>query len=452
MKMTRRRMLAASTKTMAGFTAGAVALTARPGRVLGANERVNISLIGCGGRGSAVIGGFAHDEGVQVTMLCDLHADRLRSRQRYIASVQGNLQPEAVNDMRKLFDSKDVDAVVIATPDQWHAPATIMACQAGKDVYVEKPPSHNVWEGRKMVEAARKYKRIVQVGTQNRSAPYNFKARDYVKSGKLGTIHLVKVYNLKSGGRFTLGPNSDPPKGFDWKAWLGPAPARPYNSRIFHGGWHKLWDFSGGDMSDDGIHQVDLAMMVLGDPPMPTGVSSTGGRYAFKGDDAEVPDTLVSHFNMDGIAWVHEMTNYPRYMKKIAGDIRDNDKFPFWPHCATRIEIYGSKEQMVIGRHGGGWQAMTSDGKVVAQSYGRRGDEPHRRNLVECIKSRKMANGDPSFVHRSQTLVHLGNIAHRMGNIHLKYDAKKEQFTNNDAANKLLKRTGEGKYRIPDEV
>lgn len=446
----RRTFLTTGGKAMAGFAAASTGFMLKPGRVLGANERVNVGLIGCGGRGSAVGYGFAKRSDAELTFVCDLDPGRLASRQRYMAAAQDK-EPGATKQIDDVLAAKNVDAVVVATPDQWHCLATIKACQAGKDVYVEKPPSHNIWEGRKMIEAARKYKRIVQVGTQNRSAPASFSAREYVKSGKLGDIHLVKVYNLKPGGRFTLGPDGPAPKGFDWKAWLGPAPHRPYNSRIFHGGWHKFWDFSGGDMSDDGIHQVDLAMMVMGDPAMPTGVSTTGGRYAFKGDDAEVPDTFSALYDFDGIAWVHEMTNYPSYMKKIDPEIRNSDRFPHWPHCATRIELYGSKQQMMIGRHGGGWQVFVADGKVEAQSYARPGDEPHRANFIECIKSRKQSTADPSLIHRSQTLIHMGNIAHRLGNVKLRFDAKTEQF-DNDAANKLAKRTGEQPYRVPDEV
>jgi predicted dehydrogenase len=369
---------------------------------LGANDRVRVGLIGAGGRGSAVGTGFAEHKESELAYVCDLHTGRLDSRAKYFATKQNGKRPGMTKHMGQLFDDNNIDAVIVATPDQWHCLATIRACQAGKDVYVEKPPSHNVWEGRKMIQAARKYKRVVQVGTQNRSAPYNIKAREYVQSGKLGDIHLVKVYNLKAGGSFKLPPDGKAPAGFDWKAWLGPAPQRPYNSRIFHGGWHKLWDFSGGDMSDCGIHQTDLAMMLLGDPAMPTAVSATGGRMHYKGDDAEVPDTMVSTFDFDGMIMVHELTNYPSYMKKISGEIRGSDKLPYWPQCATRIEFYGSKQQLIMGRHGGGWQAVVGDGKVMAQEFGRPGDEPHRQNFIDCIKNRKQANSDPSWVQRSQ--------------------------------------------------
>lgn len=165
-----------------------------------------------------------------------------------------------------MLERDDIDGVIVATPDHWHGPATILACQAGKDVYVEKPPSHNIWEGRKMVEAARKYKRVVQAGTQNRSAPFSLAALEYIKSGKLGDIPLCKVFNLKPGGKFQLPSDGKVPAGFDWNTWLGAAGDRPYNAGLFGHGWHKFWDFSGGDMADDGIHQLDLARMLIGDP------------------------------------------------------------------------------------------------------------------------------------------------------------------------------------------
>ncbi len=398
---------------------GAAALSMTSRRVLGANERVNIALIGCGGRGRIVTRGLI-EHGAQVTYLCDLHEERLETTAKEIAGIQGS-RPKKVKQMRQVFDSKDVDAVMVGTPDHWHTPASILACQAGKDVYVEKPHSHNLWESRKLIEAARKYRRIVQVGTQNRSAPYNHAARQYIKAGKLGKISLVKVYNMKPGGPFRLGEPGTPPAGFDWDAWLGTAPQRPYHQRIFHGGWHKFWDFS-------------------------------GGRMAHKGDDAQTPDLQIITFEFDDFVMTFELTGYPRYMRKTTGTIRRNDEFPYWTQNATRIELYGSERMMTVGRHGGGWQVTTSGGKVVEQMYGRFPDAPHQQNFIECVKSRKPSNADVEILHKSCALVHLGNIAHRVGNRSLRFDAATEQFIDDAEANKLLKREGRGKYEIPKQV
>lgn len=449
-RMNRREFLSGSIRSTAGMSLGIAALSVTSRRVLGANERVNIALIGCGGRGRIVTRGLI-DCGADVTYVCDLHEERLETAAKEIAGIQGR-RPKKTKEMRQVFDARDVDAVMIGTPDHWHAPASILACQAGKDVYVEKPHSHNIWESRKMVEAARKYRRIVQVGTQNRSAPYNFAALDYINSGKLGGIHLVKVYNLKPGGPFHLGDAGKPPKGFNWDAWLGAAAERPYHQHIFHGGWHKFWDFSGGDMGDDGVHQLDLAMMLMGDPDMPRAVSCSGGRLAHKGDDAEVPDVQVISYEFDGFVMTFELTGYPRYMRKTTGTIRRKDEFPYWTQNATRIELYGSQLMMTIGRHGGGWQVTTSGGKVVEQMYGRPPDAKHQQNFIECIKSRKPPNADIEILHNSCALVHLGNIAHRVGNLKLRFDPTRERFIDNAEANKLVKRKYHKKYEVPEQV
>jgi len=446
----RRQFLCKSISGAAGVSLGVTALSMRPRRVLGANERVNIALIGCGGRGRIVTRGLI-EHGAQVTYICDLHEERLETTAKEINGIQGR-RPKKTKQIRHILDSKNVDAVMIGTPDHWHAPASILACQAGKDVYVEKPHSHNIWESRKLLEAARKYKCIVQVGTQNRSAPYNFAAVEYIKSGKLGSIPLVKVYNMKPGGAFHLGDAGMQPKGFDWDAWLGPAPERPYHQRIFRGGWHKFWDFSGGDIADDGIHQLDLAMMLMGEPGMPKAVSCSGGQLAHKDDDSEVPDVQVISYDFDSFVMTFELTGYPRYMRKTTGTIRRRNEFPYWTQNATRIELYGSELMMIIGRHGGGWVVMTSGGKVVDKMYGRFPDAPHQQNFIECVKSRKRPNADIEILHDSCALVHLANIAHRVGNRKLRFDPKTERFINNTEANKLVKRKYRRKYEVPERV
>jgi predicted dehydrogenase len=397
-----------------------------------------------------VIRGMA-ESGARISFLCDLHPEQLAKTARMVAEVQ-DTSAKLVKDMREVLDSGEVDAVVVGTPDHWHALATILACQAGKDVYVEKPYSHNIWEGRKMIEAARKYNRIVQVGTQCRSAPYVFAARDYVQSGKLGDINLVKVYNLKSGRPFHLGEPGVVPGDFDWDTWLGAASDRPYHQNIFQVGWHKFWDFSGGDMTDDGIHQIDLAMMVMGNPDAPAAASCSGGRIHHESDDCEVPDVQIVTYDFDDFVMTFELTGYPRYMRKTSGTIRRNDEFPYWTQNATRVELYGAEMMMTIGRHGGGWQVTTSGGKVVEQMYGRFPDAPHFQNFVECVKSRKLPNAHIERIHPSMTMAHMGNIAHRVGNKKLWFDSKAERFVGNDDANRLLKRDYRKRYEVPEQV
>jgi predicted dehydrogenase len=448
--MTRRTFLRGAGVGAAGVAVAPAALTAAQAeKVKGANERINAAMIGCGGRGSYVMRGLI-ELGANLTYLCDLHADRLANCWRFLSDVQ-KTQPRLVSEMKELFDAKDVDAVVVATPDHWHAPATIGACQAGKDVYVEKPHSHTIWESAQMVAAARKYERVVQVGTQNRSGPYNLKALEYVRGGKLGKISFVKVYNLKSGGPFKLGEPGTCPKGFAWDRWVGKAPLRPFHRRIFSGGWQMYWDFSGGDMAGDGIHQIDLALMLMGDPEVPKSVRGVGGRIAHKGDDAEVPDVQVVNWDYGSFLMTCEATGYPRYMLKTAGTIRRTDVLPYWTHNATRIELYGSEEMMTIGRHGGGWIVQKSGGKEVEKVYGRPCDEPHYRNFLECIKTRKRPNADVAVAHKSIVALHMANIATRVGNTALNYDAAAGRF-DNDAANQLIKGRYRKGYEIPEQV
>lgn len=308
-----------------------------------------------------------------------------------------------------------------------------------------------------MVEAARNHDRIVQVGTQNRSAPYNQAAREYIANGQLGDVHLVKVFNLKSGTAYRLSPDDPPPAGFDWETWLGPAPKRQHNSGIFAGGWHKFWAYSGGDFADDGIHQLDLALMLLGDPELPKGIHAAGGRFAFD-DDQEVPDTQVVTYELPKMLLTFELTGYPPYMDKIANDIRTSDLFPYWPQCATRIEIYGTKGLMYVGRHGGGWQVFgppkkqSRPGELISQMPGRPGDSFHQQDFIESVKTRRRPNAHIELGHKSATLVHAGNIAHQVGNVKLRFDPDQEQFVDHDAANQLLRRHNDSRHPVPDSV
>lgn len=457
-KITRRNFLKNSGKNVAlGATVGLHFGSAKSySRIPGANERINLALIGCGGRGNWVARGFIED-GATISYICDPHAGRRDKLTKILAESQGK-NPKKTKDFRKILDDKDVDAVIVATPNHWHALPTILACQAGKEVYLEKPQSNNIWEGRKMIEAARKYNRIVQIGTQSRSAPYVVAAREYIQNGNLGDIHLVKVFNLKSNAGFQkrdepfiLGAPQTVPPELDWDLWLGRAPYHPYNEKLFaRHGWIAFWDFSEGDM-DDAIHQVDLAVDLMSEPTPKTVVSS-GGRLHFKGDDAEVPDMLESTFEFENFLMTLELAGYPRYMQKTSTTIRRNDEFPYWTQNATRIELYGSKELMIIGRHGGGWITMTSGGKVVNKMYGRVPDAAHRQNFLECVKSRKRPNADVEIVNNSANLVHMANIAHRIGNQKLSYDAGAERFVNNNAANALLKCSQREKYAVPKKV
>ncbi|MBN2377470.1 MAG: hypothetical protein JXD22_13795, partial [Sedimentisphaerales bacterium] len=243
-----------------------------------------------------------------------------------------------------------------------------------------------------------------------------------------------------------------PPANFNWDNWLGPRPERPYHQHILYGGWHEFWDFCGGGLADDGAHQVDLAMMLMGDPGMPAAVSCSGGRLQHKGDDSEVPDLQIAAYDFDDFVMTLEHSLYPRYMQKTTATIRRNDEFPYWTQNATRIELYGSELMMTIGRHGGGWQVTQSGGRVVEQMYGRVPDPDHQKNFLDCLKTRKKPNADIEMLHPSCTLLHMANIAYRVGNKKLWFDAKTETFINNTDANKLVKSTYRNKFQIPENV
>jgi predicted dehydrogenase len=448
--ITRREFVTSSARTAAAVAASASALSMpRRLQAKSANDKIILGLIGAGGRALSHINGMLKVPNVEFKYVCDVHATKGAEHMRAAEQAQGHA-PKRILDMRELLDDKDVDAVVIATPDHWHALAAIWACQAGKDVYVEKCPSIAIWEGRKAIEAARKYKRVVQVGFQNRSAPYAVTAREYLQSGKLGPIVLVKVYNLLGGKPFVAQPDTVPPEGLDWDRWLGPAKDVPYNSGR-HVGWHDWWDYKGGALVDDGSHQLDLARMVLGNPPHPKSVCCVGGNYAYR-SQREVPELQTITYDFGDFAMTCDSGNATNHLRKSNGEERFGKKWPHWPSNAERIEIYGTKQLMYLGRHGIGWQVMETDGKIVAEEKGYFPDKWHQPNFIECVRSRQKPNADIEQAHYSACLVHLGNLSYRAGNKQLLFDGKAERFTNSEEANRLLKPEYRKHYRVGDEV
>jgi predicted dehydrogenase len=435
------------------IAASTVALGSAPiARGFPANEKIVLGVIGIRGRGLGLAQALAKD-GAGIAYLCDVDSNLFADRLKSVASLQGQA-PAAVKDYRAILDDRAVDAVVVATPDHWHALPTIHACQAGKDVYVEKPVAHNIWEGQKMIEAARKHQRIVQVGMQARSGPYVHKAIDYIRSGKLGDVRFVKVFNMKSWPSPKPRPDEPTPDGLDFDRWLGAAPLRDYN-RNRHNTWNLYWDYSGGDMVNDTPHQMDIARLLVG-REYPLSVVTRGGKY-FPGDQ-DAPDTQVVTYDFGGLIMTLELTLWTPYMDKIAQDVREGDLFPYWPQCATRVELYGTKGVMYMGRHGGGWQVFgpakkqSRPGELVAQEYGRVPERPHLQNFLECIRTRKLPNGDIREGHLSTLLCHLGNISYRLGGRGLKWDAQTESFPSDEDANRLLKRTYRQPYEVPDSV
>ncbi len=445
----RRSFLSNTGKGITGVAAGMSTLTlANWKRAHGANEKIVMGLVGCGGRGTSLVRGFARRPNVEIAYLCD--PDGRRGESVYnLLKEQHNPNIKKLQDFRKILDDKNLDALIVATPDHWHGPATVYACQAGKDVYVEKPASHNIFDGQKMVEAARKYNRVVQVGTQTRSAPYAKKAVEYIKSGKLGTIHLCKIFNLKSGRPYHEPPKVATPPEVDLDLWVGPAPMKDNYHSDTRKGWLFYWDFCGGDMGNDGIHQIDFARWLI-QKEFAKNVHCTGGNLAFD-DDREVPDTQAATFQFDDMVVTFENIQYAPYMSKTPMDIRESDQFPFWHQNSTRIELYGTEGFMIAGRHGGGWQVFTKDGEVVEQEYGRFPDAPHKDDFLECMKTRKRPNADILIGHRSAILVHMGNISYRLGGRKLSFDPETQTFDDPEA-NEYIKRDYREPYTIPDQV
>lgn len=447
----RRQFLGQTGKLALGAASATLLANAKSVWAAPANDKITLGFIGAGQRASnpeGLLAGFLARGDCEVAWLADVDIHQAEKVAGMVAAKQNGKAPKVAQDFRKLLDQKDVTAVVVATPDHWHAIATIWACQAGKDVYVEKPPTYSPWEGQKMIEAARNHKRIVQVGTQSRSGAYAIAARKYLAEGKLGKIHFCRVYNQKEWPNFPALPDSAPPEGFDWDMYNGAAPKANYNLN-YRTNWHHFWRYSSGDIINDAIHQIDLARFVLG-VDYPKSVYSTGGRFFDKGA-AETPDTQVAVYDFDGMLLSFELTLYTPYMLKAPPVIRQSDtEYPYWPQNATRIEIYGSKGLMIVGRHGGGWQVFIRPklhGPVVRDQFKSRFPDPeHKENFVQCIRSRKTPNADILEGHRSTLLSQWATISYRLGGQKLVIDPKTEKVVGNDEAMKFYRRE---EYRKP---
>jgi predicted dehydrogenase len=448
---------------------GAIATAGRACRAASANDKVVLGIIGVRGRGYALAMNLAIRPDCRIAYLADVdtslfnqpappgYAERVDPSLRGprvagIAKAQGQA-PKTVQDFRRILDDQSVDAVVIATPDHWHTPATIWACQAGKDVYVEKPASHSAWEGRKMVEAARKYKRIVQLGTQSRSAPYILAAKRYITEGKLGKIHLCRVHTMHPWPNFPLAADSDPPVGLDWDMWNGPAPAHRYNV-TFRNQWHHFWRYSGGDIINNGVHSIDLGRHLCG-VEYPRSVHASGGRFDGQGA-AETPDTMVVTWDFDHLVMTFEMTLYAPYMIKADRVVRDGDLFPYWPQNGDRVELYGERGLMYTGPVGSGWQVYERQKNrqpvVTAQMFGRYPDTAHQDNFLRCIRTRELPNADIREGHLSTLLCQLANASYRLDGQNLLVDPRTERFTNSAAGNRFLRREYRKPWAIEDQV
>jgi predicted dehydrogenase len=429
------------------------------GKTKNVNETVIVALIGAGNYGTDLIKEVANlNKNVRVKYVCDVDDTRGGWIINELEKIQA-FRPIRVKDMRNVFDDKEVDAVFIETPEHWHGLAMIRACQAGKDVYVEKCISKNITEGQKMIEAAMKYERIVQCGTQNRSSDYGFTARDYIKSGELGEVIAVHTMELLDGPvPFIEKESSEPPDTIDWDMWLGPAPKVPYSiSR--NKSWGYYWDYSGGRALSSGvIHQLDFARLVLGDPGFPKSVYCAGGRYLFK-DKRDVPDYQMTTFEYDNFVFTVQTGEFTPYLAKTSDAIRYGRKgFPEWKQNSTKIEIYGTKRMMYLGVMGGGWQVFEkgidddNGCKLVKQEIGYYPRVAHTSNFIDCIRSRNQPNGNIIQGHNSAALAHLANLSYRSGHKQLIVSPESETILNDSKAQELSMPHYRKGYELPDKV
>jgi len=417
-------------------------------------KEIRMALIGCSIEGiSLVTNAFRNIQNVSIKYVFDFDMEKAGQASQMVQNLLGYL-PGQVPDMEIIFNDTEINGVFIFLPEHWRAMATIRACKAGKDVYVESLPIHSILEGRQMLAAAKKYKRIIQAGFNNRSALYAISAREYTKSGRLGQVMHVKAYSFNSDNKWMLIPDSEIPSGLDWNEWIGPAPEHPYNSGIYSreqtNGWNNYWAYSSGILGANATHAIDLARMILNDPDHPKSVYCFGGNWVWK-SQREVPEFQSVTYGFDKFTMTCECGYAGGYMKQPVKYSTDEHKFPEWMKISERVEVYGTAGLMYIGCNGEGWQVISAEGKVEAEEYGLKSDILHQKNFIECIRNREKPNSSMEQAYMSSTLVHLGNISHRVGNKLLLFDKVTEKLTNSADANMLLKTSYREGYTIPDK-
>ena len=390
------------------------------------NDTLRVAVMGARIRGKFHLGAFPKQPNVEVTHLIETDSTIVPEALAVLAKNQKSVAA-VETDVRKVLESKAVDILVVAAPDHWHALATVWACQAGKHVYCEKPASHNLEEGRRMVKAARKYDRVVQVGTQRRSAPHLIAARDFVQSGKLGKVPFARAWiagDRKSIGK--LQPGAVPP-GVDYSLWLGPCPETPFHPNRFHYNWHWWWDLGTGELGNNGIHGLDVIRMVLG-LDSPTRISSSGGKY-FYDDDQQTPDTQTATFDFPTCTAVWEHRIWAK--TDLEGE-------------SFGIAFHGEKGTLVVDSKG--WHVK--DGVEGSEKQSSGIEALHIRNFLDVIRGNaKSLNAEIEEGHKSTRLCHLGNAAFRSGKT-LHFDANTETVNEKDAMSYLTRDYRKG-FELP---
>ncbi len=425
----------ASRRTFIMGAGGAAVSHLSSQKALSANDKIRVAVLGVNGRGKDHIRGIMSQPDAEIVALCDPDNKVSGERAAQFEKTYGK-KVDTIQDLRKVFERKDIDAVTIATPNHWHALAAIWACQAGKDVYVEKPAAHNVWEGRKLVEAAHKYNRIVQHGVQLRSSEALQEAVAHLRKGVIGNVYMSR--GLVFRWRPSIGKKgpSDAPAHLDYNIWTGPAQMEPFSQRIVHYNWHWTWNYGNGDVGNQGIHETDMCMWGLGVDTLPSKITSMGGKFLFD-DDKQTPEVQTSLYS------------YPEQKKLIQFEVR---------HWCTNDEagagvgnlFYGSDGFMVVK----GYDTYeTYLGPKKEKGPSRKAGGDHFANWIKAIRSRnpKDQNGPVESGHLSSALAHLGNISYRLGR-QLNFDPVKEKFHGDAEANAMLKRNYRAPFVVPEKV
>jgi predicted dehydrogenase len=409
-------------------TVGSAALSAATyAQAGGANERMVVAVIGPGGMGTSHIRTLVPQKDVRIAVVCDPDRNRLNAAAK--AATQDGRVPQTAADMRRVFENRDVTAVFMATPDHWHAPATLLALDSGKHVYVEKPCSHNIREGRLMVDAARKHNKVVQVGTQSRSTEHVMNAMALLGKGEIGQILAVRVWNSQLRRNIGHQQPSDPPPHLDYDLWLGPTPYVPYQANRLHGVWRWWHAFGTGDMGNDGVHDLDIGRWGLGVDTHPSTITALGGKYFFD-DDQQFPDTQTVVFE-----WPAAGKNGRK--KQLIFEQRIWTPYVMEGH-ENGDGFYGTTGMMILGK-GEGWRLYGPRNKELKSMTGRPNLLAHHRNFFESIRNNRRPSADIEIGHLSAALCHLGNIATRIGRV-LHFDPKTEQIQNDKEASALLRR------------
>ncbi|MCC7340490.1 MAG: Gfo/Idh/MocA family oxidoreductase [Bryobacterales bacterium] len=431
------------------FGKAAVAATALSySRILGANDRISMGYIGLGNRGDQVHDAFLEHGDNATVAICDLREDYMDLAAKKSASRGA---AKRYHDYRKLLEDKNVDAVAICTPDQWHAVMFVAACKAGKDIYCEKPFSLTIFEGRRMVDAAAKYKPVTQVGLHRRSAPEIRKLAEMLKAGEIGKISAARSFHLRNDWPVGIGNPADsaPPSKELWDAWLGPAPMQPYNVNKTFYNFRWFYDFSGGQLTNFGVHYNDTMRMLM-QLGVPRSVTALGGKYVVN-DNRQIPDTLVVLWEYDNPATGSPSLNsYEQYNGNGApGNIKDMElefrgtlgtlymQNANWEIVPERNHSVAPKPRSPLDRDESEFRASYKPAMAAKQGKGSASTAFHTRNFLDCLKSRKETNCPALEGHLSNVGPLMGNIAHKT-HTHLQFDAKTERFTNSEEANKYL--------------